>query len=235
MHLDKVCAHTNTCTHECTHTNACMHTGTHRCTQTHVYIHANTCTHISSHTSALTNTCSHAHIHECTHIHTHTHTSTHTHREMTPRPWRPSLAPCDPPELGRQENPCSPTTEGVRGQSRGSWVPGCAHRRAAVPAAIPGPALGQTLLLLVQRPRLQDHLLQLEGGIAVQAAFLWRMVLSQCPATLTRPGHPRPVGLRWARSLAPPSSRSAQPTAHRPEQGPPARPAGWTHGAWGSR
>ena len=46
------------------------------------------------------------------------------------------------------------------------------HGLGAVPAAVPGPGLGQPFLLLVQGPGLQDHLLQLEGGVAVQAAFL---------------------------------------------------------------
>lgn len=256
-------AHTNM--HTSTHTNTCVHTRTHTSTLTYAHTHTHTCIHRHAQTRAhmdthmhgciQTHECTHALVHTCTYIHgrahmqthrctqtqahrhTHecTHTSAHTRREMTPRPWKQSLAPCDPPELGRQ-GPLSPTTEeGVRGQSRGGRVPGRTHRWAAVPAAVPGPALGQTLLLLVQRPRLQDHLLQLEGGVAVQAAFLWKMALSWCLAALAHPGHPRPTGLRWAQSQAPPSSRSAQPTARRPEQGPPACPAGWTLGAWGSR
>lgn len=48
------------------------------------------------------------------------------------------------------------------------------HRLGAVSAAVPRLILGQPLFLLVQRPRLQDHLFQLKGGITVQAAFLWR-------------------------------------------------------------
>lgn len=43
----------------------------------------------------------------------------------------------------------------------------------AVFAVVPRLVLCKPLLLLVQGPRLQDHLLQLEGGVAVQAALLW--------------------------------------------------------------
>lgn len=50
----------------------------------------------------------------------------------------------------------------------------CTHRLGTVSTAVPRLILGQPLFLLVQRPRLQDHLLQLKGGITVQAAFLWR-------------------------------------------------------------
>jgi len=39
-------------------------------------------------------------------------------------------------------------------------------------AVVTGPVLGQPLLLLVQGTRLQDHLLQLKGGVTVEAAFL---------------------------------------------------------------
>lgn len=44
--------------------------------------------------------------------------------------------------------------------------------RLRVFAVVSGSILGQPLLLLVERPRLQDHLLQLEGGVAVQTTFL---------------------------------------------------------------
>lgn len=60
-----------------------------------------------------------------------------------------------------------------RGMSRPRGVGRVPHRLRAVPAAVPGPVLGQPLLLLVQGPGLQDHLLQLEGGVTVKAAFLW--------------------------------------------------------------
>jgi hypothetical protein len=63
------------------------------------------------------------------------------------------------------------------------------HRLGTVSAAVPRLILGQPLFLLVQRPRLKDHLLQLKGGITVQAAFLWRdRVLSPaCGFSTTTP------------------------------------------------
>lgn len=75
------------------------------------------------------------------------------------------------------------------------------HRLGAVSAAVPRLILGQPLFLLVQRPRLQDHLFQLKGGITVQAAFLWRDRLLS-PACRSPTYHPdsleSPVWAHWA-------------------------------------
>lgn len=115
------------------------------------------------------------------------------------------------------------------------------HRLRAVPAAVPRLVLSQPLFLFVQRPRLQDHLFQLEGGVTVQAAFLCRdRVLS--PAYRC---HPTPPAwacqsqhtdfLHWAQSPAPPSSRSGHPRAHGPVMVLSACLGDWKIGAQGSR
>lgn len=44
--------------------------------------------------------------------------------------------------------------------------------RLRILAVVSRPVLGQPLLLLVKGARLQDHLLQLKGGVAVEATFL---------------------------------------------------------------
>lgn len=44
--------------------------------------------------------------------------------------------------------------------------------RLRILAVVSRPVLGQPLLLLVKGTRLQDHLLQLEGGVAVEATLL---------------------------------------------------------------
>lgn len=70
---------------------------------------------------------------------------------------------------------------------------GADTHRLRVFAVVSGAVLGQSLLLLVQRPRLQDHLLQLEGGVAVQTTFLrggvminYTRSITNCTAVNTR-------------------------------------------------
>lgn len=113
------------------------------------------------------------------------------------------------------------------------------HRLGAVSAAVPRLILGQPLLLLVQGPRLQDHFLQLKGGVAVQAAFLWSDRVLSLPGRCHLPqawSHPfERTDLHWARSPAPPSSRSDHPTTRWPVTGQPACPEGWRIGVQGSQ
>lgn len=63
--------------------------------------------------------------------------SAHTHREMTPRPWRQSLAPCDPPELGRQEGP-SPHHRGSEGPEQRRLGAGPRSPTGSCPCCYPG-------------------------------------------------------------------------------------------------
>lgn len=115
------------------------------------------------------------------------------------------------------------------------------HRLGTISAAVPRLIFGQPLFLLVQRPRLQDHLLQLKGGITVQAAFLWRdRVLSPACGSPPPPQQPGVTclgtqGLHWAQSLAPPSFHSGRPTARGPAMGLSACLGDWRTGAQGSR
>lgn len=72
------------------------------------------------------------------HTHTCTHTSAHTRREMTPRPRRQSLAPCDPPELGRQEGLCPPPRGGVEGPEQRRLGAGPRSPTGSCPCCCPG-------------------------------------------------------------------------------------------------
>lgn len=97
-------------------------------------------------------------------------------------------------------------------------LPSSTHGLRAVLAVVPRFVLRQPLLLLVQRPGLQDHLLQLEGGVAVQAALLQTHGHTRSSLRRER-SKPRagavggPWYSRWGRSPAPGASGRHRPRA----------------------